>query len=199
MSELREADVDPDPRRQFQRWFDEARAAGVPAPEATALATATPDGAPSVRMVLLKDASDRGLTFVTSYRGRKGRELEANPRAALLVYWQALGRQVRVEGTVEPAAPEESDSYWSGRPPASRLSAAASPQSDVVPSRAALEALVDEVRRSQGDEPPRPATWGAYRLDPASWEFWQHRDDRLHDRLRYRREGEAWVIERLAP
>jgi pyridoxamine 5'-phosphate oxidase len=196
---LREADVDADPLRQFRRWFDEARAAGIPVPESAALATATPHGEPSVRMVLLKNVDERGLSFVTSYRSRKGRELESNPRAALLVYWQALGRQVRVEGAVEPASGDESDAYWSSRPAMSRVSAAASPQSEVLADRAALEQLVADLRRRQGDEPSRPATWGGYRLEPASWEFWQHRDDRLHDRLRYRRDGEAWVLERLGP
>jgi pyridoxamine 5'-phosphate oxidase len=193
MAELREQDVDPDPLRQFDRWAAEGGA------DLMALATATPDGSPSVRMVLLKEASEAGLTFFTSYASRKGRELAANPRAALLFHWPELGRQVRVEGRVERVPTSESDVYFSSRPPGSRLSAAASPQSDVVADRAALEALVERARKRHGGSPPRPETWGGYRLLPEAWEFWQHREDRLHDRLRYRRDGSAWLVERLGP
>jgi pyridoxamine 5'-phosphate oxidase len=199
VAELLERDVDEDPLRQFSRWFEEARAAGAAVPEAMALATASGDAEPSVRIVLLKGADERGLSFVTSYGSRKGRELEANACAALLFHWQPLGRQVRVEGSVERLAPEESTAYWATRPPASRVSAAASPQSEIVADRSALEALVENVRHTQGDEPARPDMWGGYRLTPTVWEFWQHRDDRLHDRLRYRRAGDSWVLERLAP
>jgi pyridoxamine 5'-phosphate oxidase len=191
--ELREQDVDPDPLRQFDRW---AAAGGT---DAMALATATPEGAPSVRMVLLKGATAAGLTFFTSYASRKGRELAANPRAALLFHWRELGRQVRVEGRVERLPEAESDAYFATRPAGARLSATASPQSEVVPDRAALEALVDRARAQHGGDPPRPETWGGFLLVPAVWEFWQHRDDRLHDRLRYRRDGTAWLLERLAP
>lgn len=193
MPELREQDASDDPLRQLHAWL-----ADEPL-EAVALATATPDGAPSVRMVLVKSADERGLTFFTGYESRKGGELAANPRAALLLYWPSLGRQVRVEGTVERIDAAESDAYWATRPAGSRLSAAASPQSRVVADRAELERLVAEVRERYGEEPPRPRTWGGFRLEPEAWEFWQHRDDRLHDRLRYRRDGEAWVRERLAP
>jgi pyridoxamine 5'-phosphate oxidase len=191
--ELREQDAADDPIEQLRSWLAEEPL------EAVALATATPDGAPSVRMVLLKSADDQGLTFFTGYESRKGAELAANPRAALLLYWPALGRQARVEGAVGRIDPAESDAYWTTRPPGSRLSAAASPQSRVVADRAELEQRVAELRERHGDEPPRPAAWGGFRLEPATWEFWQHRDDRLHDRLRYRRDGDAWVRERLAP
>jgi pyridoxamine 5'-phosphate oxidase len=191
--ELREQDAADDPLRQFRAWLEDERLDNV------ALATATAEGAPSVRMVLLKDITERGLTFYTGYESRKGGELAANPRAALLLYWPALGRQVRVEGAVERIEPAESDAYWATRPGGSRVSAAASPQSRVVADRAELERRVADVRARYGDEPPRPATWGGFRLEPVVWEFWQHRDDRLHDRLRYRRDGESWVRERLAP
>lgn len=191
--ELREQDVDPDPLTQLRRWLDEAPE------ERVALATATKDGAPSLRMVLLKAADEHGLAFYTSYESRKGRELAENPRAALLVHWPALGRQVRVEGTVERIAPEESDAYWATRPGGSRVSAAASPQSAVVAGREELDERVAAVRERFGEDPPRPPTWGGFRLVPDTYEFWQHRDDRLHDRLRYSRDGEAWLVERLAP
>ncbi len=187
--ELLEADAEPDPLRQLEHWLREEPL------DRAALATATPDGRPSVRMVLLKSVDAGGLTFFSGYTSRKGRELEANPRAALLLYWPGHGRQVRVEGGVARLGATESDAYWETRPPASRASAAASPQSEVVADRAALEALVDDV----GDAPPRPEHWGGYRLSPDVWEFWQHRADRLHDRLRYRPDGDAWVIERLTP
>jgi pyridoxamine 5'-phosphate oxidase len=193
--ELLESQVDPDPLRQFARWRDEAGGELG----AVALATATPDGAPSLRMVLLKGADERGLTFFSNYDSRKGAELEANPRAALLAYWPGSGRQVRVEGNVTRLDPDESDTYFATRPAGSRLSAAASPQSMVVADRAELERRVADVRGRHGDDPPRPESWGGYRLAPATWEFWQHREDRLHDRLRYRRDGSTWLVERLAP
>ncbi len=193
MAELREQDVDPNPLRQFDRWAAEGGA------DLMALATATPDGAPSVRMVLLKAATEAGLTFFTSYASRKGRDLAANPRAALLFHWRDSGRQVRVEGRVARIPPAESDAYFASRPPGARLSATASPQSEVVANREALEALVAHARASHGAEPPRPETWGGFLLVPETWEFWQHRDDRLHDRLRYRRDGSSWLVERLAP
>jgi pyridoxamine 5'-phosphate oxidase len=193
--ELLEDQVDADPLRQFARWRDEAGEELGP----VALATATADGVPSVRMVLLKGADERGLTFFTNYDSRKGAELAANPRAALLAYWPGLGRQVRVEGPVTRLDPGESDAYFATRPAGSRLSAAASPQSAVIPDRAELERRVADLRGRHGDDPPRPESWGGYLLAPATWEFWQHRDDRLHDRLRYRRDGTAWLVERLAP
>ena len=198
---LREADVDPDPLAQFTRWFAEARDAGVFEPEAVALATASADGAPSARMVLLKGHGERGLVFFTNYRSRKGRELEENARAALLFHWKELGRQVRAEGPVERVAREETEAYTRTRGRGSRLSALASPQSEVVESRAALEARVREAGRAHpGDDVPAPEWWGGYRLAPRAWEFWQHGEDRLHDRLRYLpREGGGWAVQRLAP
>ena len=199
MSELLESQVDPDPLRQFALWFDDARAAGVAMPESMAIATATRDGRPSVRMVLLKGFDERGFAFYTGYESRKGRELAENPRGALLFHWP--GRQVRIEGAVERLSAEEADAYFASRPRASRLSAIASRQSEVIPGREELEARVAEVEeRFAGAEPPRPDRWGGYRLVPETYELWQHRDDRLHDRLRYRRDGRgAWVVERLSP
>jgi pyridoxamine 5'-phosphate oxidase len=198
LSERLEAHVDPDPLRQFARWFEEAAAAGVAMPEAMALATATPDGSPSVRMVLLKGFDERGFSFYTGYESRKGRELAENPRAALLFHWP--GRQVRIEGPVERLTAEESEAYFASRPRGSRLSAIASRQSEVVSSREELEARVAELEeRFAGTEPPRPDRWGGFRLVPETYELWQHRDDRLHDRLRYRRDGSGWLVERLSP
>ena len=195
--ELRRRDLDPDPLAQFAAWFRAAGEAGVPVPEAMALATAAPDGAPSARMVLLKGYDERGLVFFTSYGSRKARELAANPRAALLFHWQQLGRQVRVEGAVSPVPEEESDAYFRSRPLGSRLSAIASEQSEPVAARAELEARVAAL---EGDpDPPRPAGWGGYVLSPVAYEFWQHRDDRLHDRFRYERSGSGWQIARLQP
>jgi pyridoxamine 5'-phosphate oxidase len=193
--ELRRADLDADPLRQFRRWFDEA-ADVVRAREAMALATANADGAPSVRMVLLKAADERGLVFFTHYTSRKGRELAANPQAALLFHWDPLGRQVRVEGAVERVAPEESDAYFATRPAGARAGALASRQSDVLGDRAELERRAAEVA---GADLARPETWGGFRVIPGAWEFWQHRDDRLHDRFRYTRRDGAWLIERLYP
>ncbi len=195
---LRRADVATDPLEQFRRWFADARGA-VEVPEAMAIATATPDGAPSVRMVLLKRADEDGFVFHTSYRGRKGRELAANPRAALLFHWAPQGRQVRVEGPAERVSREESEAYFRTRAPKSRISALVSPQSEVVPDRETLERWRREAGERYGDDPPLPDEWGGFRVRPDAYEFWQHRDDRLHDRLRYRREGDAWVLERLAP
>lgn len=192
---LRRRDLATDPLDQFRRWFDEAQPL-VRAPEATALATATADGRPSVRMVLLKEAGESGLVFFTHYRSRKGRELAETGRAALLCYWDPLGRQVRVEGGVDRIAEGESDEYFDTRPLGARRAAVVSRQSDVVESRDALERQVAELGE---EEPGRPEWWGGYRIVPETWEFWQHRADRLHDRFRYRRDGDVWIIERLAP
>jgi pyridoxamine 5'-phosphate oxidase len=196
---LRRADLDPEPLRQLERWLAEAGEA-APLSEAVALATATPDGAPSARMVLLKGADERGLVFYTHEGSRKGRELAANPRAALLFHWWQLGRQVRVEGRVEPVGDEDADAYFASRPRAARVGALASRQSEPLGSRDELEARVAEVERELGGaEPPRPDGWRGYRVVAEAWEFWQHRDDRLHDRFRYERSAAGWTITRLWP
>ena len=200
VGELRLADLDRDPLVQFRRWHDEAQAAGVRAPEAMALATATSGGAPSVRMVLLKGADERGFAFYTGYVSRKSAELDSNPRAALLFYWDPLGRQVRIEGSVERVSDEESDAYFATRPRGAQLAASASRQSSVLANREELDLRVAELERDHAArEVPRPEHWGGYRLVPDTYEFWQHREDRLHDRLRYRSADGAWTIERLSP
>ncbi len=198
---LSESDLDPDPIRQFGHWFDQAAEAVTVEPNAMTLATATPDGHPSARMVLLKGFDDAGFRFFSNYDSRKGNELDANPRAALVVYWGELERQVRIEGRVERVAPEQSDAYFHSRPRGSQLSAAASDQSQVLADRQVLERRVAELdAQFQGQELPRPDFWGGYRVVPATIEFWQGRPNRLHDRLRYRRLDDArWIIERLAP
>ncbi len=197
--ELRRADLDVDPVRQFGDWYEHARASGVPMPEAAAVATASPDGRPSSRMVLLKSFDREGFMFATNYESRKGVELAENARAAMLFYWHPLGRQVRVEGRVERASPQESDAIWLDRPRASRISALASRQS-AVGERAALESRVRELEAEYADrEVERPDWWGGYRLVPDELEFWQHRENRLHHRFRYRRRGDAWEIDELQP
>jgi pyridoxamine 5'-phosphate oxidase len=200
---LREEDADPDPFRQFDVWFAEAKSARMSQPEAAAVATATADGAPSVRMVLVKQTDPGGFVFFTNYESRKGGELAGNPRAALLFHWEPLGRQVRIEGRVERTTREESEAYAHSRARGSQLSALASPQSRPIESRDVLERRVAELAERHADgEVPLPDAWGGFRLTPETFEFWQHRDNRLHDRLRYRRDADrpsGWRIERLAP
>lgn len=198
---LREEDVDADPVAQFHAWFAAAAEAGVRMPEAAAVATAADDGAPSVRMVLVKQVDENGFVFFTNYESRKARELAVNPAAALLFYWDPLGRQVRIEGAIERTTPEESEAYIRSRARGSQLSALSSPQSRPIESRAALEARVAELAgRYAGGELPLPEAWGGFRLTPRTFEFWQNRTDRLHDRLLYRRRPEGgWAVERLAP
>jgi pyridoxamine 5'-phosphate oxidase len=198
---LREEDVDSDPLRQFAAWFTDARSAGIRMPEAAALATATSEAAPSVRMVLVKSADEDGFVFYSNYESRKAAELGANPRAALLFHWDALGRQVRVEGSVQRTTAAESEAYVRSRPRASQLSGLASPQSRVVDSREQLEQRVADLAALHTNaELPIPENWGGFRLTPTTLEFWQHRADRLHDRLRYTlQEGGRWRLERLAP
>ena len=198
---LDERDVEADPIKQFQRWFDDAVAAGVPEPEAMAVATATPDGHPSVRYVLMRGFDDRGFVFYTNGQSRKGAELSANPRAALVFRWWAVERQVRASGPVEPVTAAESDAYFASRPRGAQISAWASAQSQPVATRGALERDHAAVAaRYEGLEVPRPAWWGGLRVQPVEIEFWQGRADRLHDRLRYRRQpADGWRIDRLAP
>lgn len=199
-SELRRDDLAAEPIEQFRRWFEEATGV-VEVPEAMALATAAPDGSPSLRMVLLKRFDERGLVFHTHYTSRKGRELEANPRAALLFHWSPLGRQVRVEGTIERLPEADSDAYFATRPRDAQLGALASSQSEPLASRAVLEERLAKLEGEHGSAPvPRPSTWGGYLVVPGAWEFWQHRDNRLHDRFRYECEpGGGWRTERLFP
>jgi pyridoxamine 5'-phosphate oxidase len=197
---LLESGVDPDPLEQFRRWYADAEGSGIRAPHAMTLASATPDGAPSARMVLLKGFDERGFVFFTGYVSRKSGELDENPRAALLFYWDPLGRQIRIEGAVERVTREESDAYFATRPRGAQLAAAASRQSAVLSDREELDARVDELEREHaGTGVPRPEHWGGYRLVPRTYEFWQHREDRLHDRLHYRRADGGWVLERLSP
>ena len=197
---LEPGDLLDDPIAQFRVWLDQALAAGLPEPTAIALATVDAGGAPSVRMVLLKQVDAGGFTFHTNYEGRKGRELEATGRAAFVIYWASLDRQIRVEGSVTRATAAESDDYFKTRTVASRLSAIASPQSRVIAGRQVLEDRVRElVEQHRHGEPERPAFWGGYRLAPDVIEFWQAGVDRLHDRLRYRRDAQGWIVERLAP
>jgi pyridoxamine 5'-phosphate oxidase len=193
-------DLDPDPHVQFDRWFDEASEAGLRAPEQMALATATRDGRPSVRMVLLKGHDERGFVFYTNRTSRKAQEIEANPHAAGVVHWEPLTRQVRVEGLVERLGDEESFAYFRTRPRQSRISAWASPQSQPLESRAELERRSAEIEeRFGGGEVPLPPFWGGYRIIAAAIEFWQGRQDRLHDRVRYELGEGGWSRTRLGP
>lgn len=198
---LQERDLDPDPFRQFQRWLDEAVAGAVTEPNAMVLATVGSDGAPSSRVVLLKAVDARGFIFFTNYESRKGRELAANPRAALTVPWIALERQVNIEGRVSRLARAESEAYFNQRPRGSRLGALASRQSEVISGREVLEERLREMEaRHPGDAIPTPSEWGGYVLAPERIEFWQGRPNRLHDRLRYSRQKDGpWRIERLSP
>ena len=197
---LRRSELDPDPLRQFERWYEEAVQV-VEFPEAVALATSTADGRPSVRMVLAKLFDEHGFTFHTGRGSRKGRELAENARGALLFYWHPLGRQVRIEGPVTAVGDHESEAYFRTRPRDGQIAAWASAQSEPIGSREGLEQRVAELEREfEGRDVPLPPHWGGYRLEPELWEFWQHRDSRLHDRFRYaRQDGGKWTIERLGP
>jgi len=197
---LNEAAVDPDPVAQFHEWFENVIDANLHEPNAMILATATEDGKPSARTVLLKGYDERGFVFYTNYEGRKARELEANPHCALLFYWGELERQVRIEGRASRISDEESDAYFASRPRGSRLGAWASQQSRPVGDRSVLEERVEALEAEyEAREVPRPPFWGGYRVEPEVIEFWQGRENRLHDRLVYTRTGDGWQIQRLQP
>ena len=196
---LAEADADADAFKQFDRWFREAVDAQLPLANAMTLATAAEDGAPDARIVLLKSVEDGGFVFYTNYGSRKGRQLATRPEACLVFFWPQLERQVRIEGRAEQVSAADSDAYFMTRPVGARLSAHASAQSSAVGGRKFLEDALLEQRKKFGDNPPRPPRWGGYRVIPARIEFWQGRENRLHDRLLYTRRGTRWQIERLAP
>ena len=199
LASLDEQDIAPSPFDQFEKWFSDAVNAKVNEPNAMTLATVSEDGKPAARIVLIKDFDPRGATFFTNYDSRKGNDLAANKSAALVFFWPELERQVRIEGAVEKVSPAESDNYYAVRPLGSRIGAWASPQSRVIASREALEERVARMTIERGEAPVRPPHWGGYRVVPTLFEFWQGRPSRLHDRLRYRLDGGAWVTERLAP
>lgn len=198
-AELREEEAGLDPIALFRRWFTEAVTANVLQPEAMTLATATADGVPAARIVLLRGFGEAGFVFFTNYQSRKGQELAHNPRASLVLHWPELGRQIRIEGDVEMLPPQESDAYFASRPRGHQLAAWISPQSQVIPDRKLLQQKMDELEAQFPNDVPRPASWGGYRVRPHLIEFWQTRENRLHDRLCYRHTAAGWLRERLAP
>ena len=199
LASLDEGDVSASPFTQFDKWFGEAMSAELPEPNAMTLATCDASGRPSARVVLIKGVDERGLVFFTNYQSRKGQDLAVNNRAALLFFWPELERQIRIEGRVETVSAADSDAYYQSRPVLSRIGAWASPQSQILDSRTALEARFAAFSAEHGDNPPRPAHWGGYRVVPSFFEFWQGRRSRLHDRICYRLVDGKWKLERLAP
>jgi pyridoxamine 5'-phosphate oxidase len=196
---LSEAEAHADPFAQFERWFKDALAASLPLANAMTLATVSAEGKPDARVVLLKGVEGGGFVFYTNYGSRKGRQLAAKPEACLVFLWTQLERQIRIEGHVEKVSAKESEAYFLSRPVGARRSALASAQSEIVADRSFLESRVKKITEQYGDNPPRPSHWGGYRVVPARIEFWQGRENRLHDRLTYTARGGAWAIERLAP
>jgi len=196
---LEEADVAQDPLEQFTRWMQQAIDAQIPEPNAMTLATVSKENRPSTRPVLIKGCDERGIVWYTNYESRKARQISMNPWASLQFHWVELERVVRIEGKVEKVSTEESEAYYRSRPLDSRIAAWASPQSEVIADRKALEKRVEELNRKYGENPPLPPNWGGLRLVPERWEFWQGRKNRLHDRIVYRREKGNWLRERLAP
>ncbi len=199
LASLDETDVAASPFTQFDKWFSEATKAELPEPNAMTLATCDASGRPSARVVLIKEYDERGMVFFTNYQSHKGQDLAGNNRAALLFFWPELERQIRIEGCVETVSAADSDAYYKSRPVLSRIGAWASPQSEVLASRTALEARFAAFSAEHGENPPRPAHWGGYRVVPSLFEFWQGRRSRLHDRICYRLSGGTWKLERLAP
>ena len=199
LASLDESDIAPSPFTQFDKWFGDATKAELPELNAMTLATCDASGRPSARIVLIKDFDERGMVFFTNYQSRKGQDLATNNRAALLFFWPELERQIRIEGRVETVSAVDSDEYYQSRPVLSRIGAWASPQSQVLPSRTALEARFAAYSAEHGENPPRPAHWGGYRVVPSFFEFWQGRRNRLHDRICYRLVDGKWKVERLAP
>ena len=196
---LSASSVSSDPFKQFTKWFDETLKSGFLEPNAMTLATSTKDGIPSVRVVLLKGFDDNGFVFYSNYKSKKGKELEANPRASILFYWDSLERQIRIDGTVEKVTKKESEDYFASRPFKSRVGAWASNQSSVIENRSVIVKEFLKYLVKFGNDVPLPPTWGGYRLIPSSFEFWQGRPNRLHDRIRYTKQKSGWKIERLAP
>lgn len=200
LASLSEQDVAPDPIAQFSKWFEEARAAQVPEPNAMCVSTVSADGRPSSRIILIKEFDSRGFTWFTNYESRKGEDLRANPYAALLFYWTELERQVRIEGRVERISAAENDAYFHSRPVKSRLGAIASGQSRPIANRQTLDAQFADTEEKYGEQPPRPEHWGGYRVIPDCIEFWQGRSSRMHDRIRYTLQPDGlWQRERLQP
>lgn len=199
LQSLSENDVAVNPFKQFEKWWDETLQSEIDEPNAMTLATSTKEGKPSARIVLLKGFDERGFVFFTNYESHKGKQILENPNAALVFFWKELERQIRIEGTIEKVSSQESDEYFNSRPVGSRIGAWASPQSSIIKNRRQLDENVKKYSTQFGENIPRPAHWGGYRLLPSLIEFWQGRSNRLHDRIQYSLQNEEWVIKRLAP